>query len=665
MFSFIEHENTIKDAREQFITTGLVSSDLVRPIILNSWERCKNAGVDPEIKHASEVLSYKKLEEKRKLNQVLINVASPIMFKLQEFVRGTGFIISLADNEGYLLQVIGDDDVAETVQRGNFKPGANWSETSIGTNAIGTSIIENQALQVFSYEHYCKCSLYWTCSAAPINNPDTNEIMGVLCITGEYKRVHSHTLGMAYASAHAIENEFTLRNAWLTCEVVNNEKSQVINSISEGIIAINPTGQVTHVNKAACKLFGFNEARVLHQNINNVLGPQNRSILSAISESMEINDKQVTVFSLASQDKYSCTLTLRLIKDDSEKYQGKVIILSESKRVQKIAQQMLGNYAQFSFNVLIGNNSTFKKSVELARSSANSKSNVLLLGESGTGKEVFAQSIHNESPRKNGPFLAINCSGIPRELISSELFGYAEGTFTGAKKGGKPGKFELANGGTLFLDEIGDMPMELQSYLLRVLEEKRVMRLGSGETIPIDVRIISATNKDLWQEVKENNFRSDLFYRINVFTIKMTPLRKRKDDIEELVNYFMEKYSYLQEKTIEHISPEVLDIFKKYDWPGNIRQLQNSLERMINIARDNKLTADLIPEEISNSTSNFSGNPLNSLEDNEQKIIQELLESNNYNISKVSRELNVSRPTLYRKLEKYGMPLNKKSAEEN
>lgn len=657
MLSTSTAPETFKKAWHEFISTGNVKSTDVRPVILASWKRCRNMGVDPYQTVVPEVLTFNQLEERRRINHELISVALPIMEKLYKFVSGSGFIVSLADKEGYLLEIIGDQEVAQSAQKGNFISGANWSELSAGTNAVGTSIAIKKPLQVFSFEHYCMCSHKWTCSAAPIFSPINNQLTGVLNMTGRYENVHCHTLGMVFAAVHAIENELALRNAWMCCEVANEQKNKIIDSITEGIIAIDQQSRITQVNKISCQLIGFSETRVLYQDICNVLGPYNKPLLQIFTQNNEVTDLPVTIYNLLSQNKYQCTVTLRLIKAENGEHQGKVVLLSEIKRARNLVKQMLGNQARFTFNDLIGNNQKFLRTIELAKSAAESNSNVLLLGESGTGKEMFAQAIHNASSRKDGPFLALNCSGIPRDLMASELFGYVEGAFTGAKRGGNPGKFELADGGTLFLDEIGDMPLELQSILLRVLEEKQIMRIGSSEYIPVDVRIISATNKNLWQEVKNGNFRDDLFYRLNILTINMVPLRERKEDIVILTRYFLDKFSRQQNKTIDHISPEVLDLFTSYSWPGNVRQLQNIVERIVNTIKCNTLTIDLIPEEIRKKAFKSATNSqqLKTLERNEKELITELMEKHNNNISRVARELNVARTTLYRKLRKYGL----------
>ncbi|MBT9171634.1 MAG: Acetoin dehydrogenase operon transcriptional activator AcoR [Syntrophomonadaceae bacterium] len=649
-------QEMLKKVWQEYISGGLPQHSEIRQIVLDSWERCRKWGVSPLQTQVEEVISFQGLDNRCAKNQELISVALPIMEKLYHFVAGSGFIVSLADNEGYLLKIIGDQEIASTAQNGNFKVGANWSERSAGTNAVGTTLVVGKPLQIFAYEHYCKCSHRWTCSAAPITNPADNRFIGILCLTGLYEKVHSHTLGMVYAAAYAIENELALRNAWTCCELANSQKEKIIASMAEGVIAVNEKGEVTQINHACCQLLGFSENRALNQDIYILLGPQNNLLKKIIAQKEEVTDQQISIYNLYSRQKIQCTVTSRQIKADYNELQGKVLLLSELKRTRKLVQQILRNQAHFTFDCIIGSNEKFMRSIDHAKAAAESTSNVLLLGESGTGKEMFAQAIHNNSDRKEGPFLAINCSGIPRDLIGSELFGYAEGAFTGAKKGGNPGKFELADGGTLFLDEIGDMPLELQSVLLRVIEEKRIMRIGSSEPISVDVRIISATNKNLWLEANKGNFRDDLFYRLNVLTINIVPLRERKDDIINLAAYFLHKLANQQQKPINNIAPDAREILLSYGWPGNVRQLQNIMERIVNTIKTGTITADIIPDEIK-EVKHLTEQP-SSHQDcetgNEKIIIADLLKKYNNNLSKVAVELNIARTTLYRKLKKHG-----------
>ncbi len=298
---------------------------------------------------------------------------------------------------------------------------------------------------------------------------------------------------------------------------------------------------------------------------------------------------------------------------------------------------------------IYGKNFKFLRTLDQARMVSRSNSSVLLLGKSGTGKDIFAQAIHNASARREGPYVAINCGAIPRDLIVSELFGHEEGAFTGSRRGGNQGKFELADGGTIFLDEIAETPLELQTALLRVIEDKSISRIGGKRVRPVDVRIIAATNKDLKEEIRKGIFREDLYYRINVFTIEMVPLSERLDDIPLLVEAFIKKFEGIMGKKIEKMDEQIIKIFMAYPWPGNIRELQNTIERMMNYVQTSMLTVDLIPVEISRGS---ESGEINSPADFERHMISNML---NLNLSKneIARRLKVSRPTLYRKRKKH------------
>lgn len=299
-----------------------------------------------------------------------------------------------------------------------------------------------------------------------------------------------------------------------------------------------------------------------------------------------------------------------------------------------------------------------KETVEVARMAARSSSNVLIEGESGTGKELFAQAIHNASRRSAGAFVAVNCGAIPRELIASELFGYTEGAFTGAKKGGNPGKFELADGGTLFLDEIGDMPLEQQVALLRVIQDKSISRIGSNQVIPVDVRIICATNKNLLELMQTGRFRQDLYYRLNVINLRILPLRERKEDIPLLFEHFLQQ---MNQEVSQLSRKDFIERLLSYDWPGNVRELQNTVERMVHLEHmpdrswHNHIGQNMMLPAGQNSGSDVSIQQANARFKNEQveqqrRLIIRLLEIHQGNVSKVAKEMGISRSTLYRKM---------------
>jgi two-component system, NtrC family, response regulator len=310
---------------------------------------------------------------------------------------------------------------------------------------------------------------------------------------------------------------------------------------------------------------------------------------------------------------------------------------------------------RYSFDQIYGKSRIMKECLDLAKRVAPTDSTVLLEGETGTGKELFAQSIHNGSPRRKKPFIAVNCSAFPKDLLESEVFGYRKGAFTGANSD-KKGLFEEAHEGTLFLDEIGEMNLELQAKLLRFLEEKSFTRIGDTKPVQVDIRIIASTNRNLQAEIQQEHFRSDLYYRLSVFKILVPPLRERIMDVEDLANHFLKFYSLKTNKKITGMEPEFLKKLKEYDWPGNTRELKNMIERAVILADNGVLTLDLLPYEIiapvkTRSSSDFEG----TMEELEKLHIRKILAVTKGNKTRAAEKLGIGVPTLYRKLEKYGL----------
>lgn len=315
--------------------------------------------------------------------------------------------------------------------------------------------------------------------------------------------------------------------------------------------------------------------------------------------------------------------------------------------------------AKYSWDNIVGESERMVQAKYMARRAAQTSSNVLLLGKSGTGKELFAHAIHNGSNRSHYPFVKVNCAAIPSELLESELFGYEEGAFTGAKKGGKIGKFELSNGGSIFLDEIGDMPLKMQAKLLRILQEKEVERVGSNKSQKIDVRVIAATNQDLKELVAKGEFREDLYYRLNVMSIEIPSLNERGNDVEQLAHRLLDKLSNQMGKYVKGFSTNALDYLICHNWPGNVRELENVLERAINLTDSDTILPVHLPVYITQSSKKISKGPIRSLkevvEDTEKEAIVRCLEYTQGNKLKTAKLLNISRSSLYDKIEKYGL----------
>lgn len=631
----------------------------VRKEIKDSWERSIENNISPFIKANHVILSPHQLEKKREENKEFLEVALPIIQNIFEFIKGSGFVVALADCEGVLLRVLGDEEGLEFTKRANFIEGAKWSEDVMGTNAVGLCLIEKKPVQVYGYEHFCICAYNSTCSAAPVRNPE-GKIIGILDITGPFEKVHYHTLGMAVAGANAIENQLVIRKAYRENILAHQYKTFIMDSVSEGILSTDNFGYITHINRTAASILQLEPDKATGQNLAQILGndENNYYFINLVRSRRAVIDKPVTI--TTNKQKIRCTVSCTQLTDLDGRDLGRVVLLQDFQRINKLVNKITGARAKIHFNDIIGKDERFLAAVRLARAAAASDCNVLLLGESGTGKDMFAQAIHNASIRAKGPFIAINCGAIPKELIASELFGYEEGAFTGARKGGSPGKFELADQGTIFLDEIGEMPIDAQATLLRALEDQMIMRVGGKEYLPVNVRVIASTNRDLFQEVKKNNFRQDLYYRLSTMVITLPPLRERKSDIQELVLHFIQRAAQRVEKNIEGIDPEALNILLSYSWPGNIRELQNAIEHAVILATQSQITKELLPMEVLTYSSSDVFYPSDeektnsSIRDLEKKVICDYL-SKYGNKKDVARYLGISRSTLYRKLKEYGI----------
>ncbi len=426
----------------------------------------------------------------------------------------------------------------------------------------------------------------------------------------------------------------------------------VLDFVHDGIVVANEKGTITFLNPLAEKVFLVKKEEALGKNIAEItlMTRINNVLNTGMPEIQQIQELDTSTI---------MTNTIPIVVDGGIK--GVVVTFQEIAEIQDAEQKIRKNLhskgllARYSFRDILTCDPRMKKLIEVAKEYARTDATILIEGESGTGKEVLAQSIHAESSRASEPFLAINCAALPPLLLESELFGYEEGAFTGAKKGGKMGLFEMAHKGTIFLDEIGEMDHHIQARLLRVLEEKQVMRLGSSKIVPVNIRIISATNADLKKKVNEGQFRIDLYYRLNVLHLRTIPLREMKADIEYLALYYIRKYNELYGRQIEHLSSEVLDFLKEYQFPGNTRELKNVLERIVLTAKSDYITMESISF-IVQELSSLNDTTQTQLEDIlsgtmleiKEKVIHKVLRQENYNKSYTARRLGIDRSTIER-----------------
>lgn len=654
--SFLQKMNKIKKAWKKFITTDEIDTSVIRPIIADSWKRCKLAGVDPYSKRPTGTLNNKEMKALLERNKHLIEVSWPILKMIGEMIRGSGFRVDLVDKDGYFLKILSDMEILEESKKLGSVIGASRSELVAGTNGIAIALSTEKSIQILGPEHYNIYHHSWTCSAAPIYDPSGN-IAGAVNMSGNYRLLHKHTLGMVVSIANAIESALKTEEKVFELSINNKFLNTIIESISDGLIVINKKGEITHLNSIAGKILRKESPEAIGKPIDKLIRT-NFSLLNILNNRKGYLEKEIIVTPLygkKSSQRYF--LTEKVVEDSEGKSQGVTALFKEMKKVHRLVGNFIGANTRYNFSSIIGNNIRLMKAINLAKVASVSSCKILIQGESGTGKEIIAQAIHNNSNRKSKPFIAINCAAIPRDLVESELFGYEGGAFTGARKEGRPGKFELAEGGTLFLDEIESMPLEAQPKLLRILESNQLMRVGGNKIIPTNVRIISSSNKDLLLAAKEGNFREDLYYRLNTVTVDIPPLRDRKNDIPILVKYICGKIGRKLNKNNIEIDEKALKFLCDYNWPGNIRELENVIESAILLSKNSKITIEAIPENIKRFKSNKlyikDDKGVNSLIDIEKDAIFKVLKEVKGNISKASRALGIDRSTLYRKIKKF------------
>jgi len=626
-------------------------------LIRTSHQRSQTYGVPTSRKFPENELSKSDFEARLEENDELISHASYIIYQLFKTVTGSGFFINLTDDQGCILIIKGDDEVMREAEKLQMVEGAYMNESSIGTNSMGLAIHEQKPVQVTAQEHFISAYHNWTCSAAPIMLDD--QVIGCINMTGHADLVHPHTLGMVISAAHAIENIISQQQALQKLETSNQFAFAMMNNLAFGVMAINISDEVEWVNDTACRLINIRRTDLLSKDMNSLMANWRR-IKRIILNELKFIDEH-TSFNIP-EIKEQFLFNAYVIRGENSNMHGYLLTFRPFSRIVNLIRKYQNHHTRFSFENIVAESPAMKQLVKNGQQVATKPSTILLSGESGTGKEVLAQSIHNASLRKDGPFIALNCGAIASTLIESELFGYEEGAFTGAKKGGAPGKFELANHGTLFLDEVGDMPLDMQVKLLRCIQEGYVTRVGGKEEIRVDVRIIAASNKNLQQEVEKGKFRLDLYYRLNVINLHVPALRDRKADILHMARFFASEKAEKMGKPMPFIDSNVSSSLENYSWPGNVRELENMMERFVvldgnidSLLNQNNTESNQKPTTaVQDANQDFTPQTLAEIEKN---AIISCLKTYDFNISKASKVLNVSRNTLYLKIKKYNISL--------
>ena len=633
-------------------------------VIQKSHARSILNGLEEDRLFPRKILRGRELEILLDNNQYLIETSLPFIKNLYTLVKGSGFVITLTDSEGCILELTGDTDTMRDASLFEMIPGAYMNEESVGTNAMALAIEEDRPIQLTAQEHFINAYHRWTCSSSPIHNID-EEIIGVLNLMGKKDQVHPHTLGLVVATVNSIEQQF--RNLKLNKDLSETSGflDAVINNLSYATFTLNTLGYINRVNKTAVKIFDISRSELFGKHISKYLNRW-QEIWNAVQSGDKMLDEEVTVHGMPKSGVFVMS-AMPILTEDNQ-FNGVVLTFRDMKRVYNMVNKYTGMKAHYTFSDIIGSSPNMRRLIEFAEKVSDSPSTILINGESGTGKEVFAQSIHNASSRRDAGFVAVNCGAIPEQLFESELFGYDDGAFTGARKGGKPGKFELANGGTLLLDEVGEMPTDMQVKLLRALQEGVITRVGGNKPIPVDVRIIAATNKDLKMLVDEKKFRLDLYYRLSVIPLKIPALRERGEDIRTLIEFFLRSKAFKLKKNIPELDSEVYQILMRYEWPGNVRELENFIEKTVNL--DGAIMLDveneqafrqkyLNPEATKKGKDSVmaDSSPIRSLAEIEKDAILCTLERLNGNKTQVAKLLGIGRNTLYLKAKQYGIRL--------
>lgn len=625
---------------ERFVAGQEVDLSDVPPFTREAWVRSKKAGIDPAISRAP----WEELPSDPEILRAEIewlSCAEPVLALLQSILTEPHQLFGVTDHRCRILYTQGGPKAKAKAEEIRAIPGGKFREEDIGANAGGTVLHTGIPLQLTRQEHYCVNWQNWIAQGAPIHDPTTNEILGVVFSAGYQEFSNPRALELVIRAAAMIETGVREQETRARLSVLERFTQLTIRYPSEGLLAIDKRGYLLAVNPPAEKML-LPYSQLIGRRVQDL--PLLREQLGQLATArpteppfLQERLPGATIFPVS-----------------AERAAGAVLLLPQlSRPVPKTSSQQSWT-ATYTFADLVGHSPHFRECLDLAYQASQHTWPVLLLGESGTGKELLAHAIHNASPRRQGPFVVFNCAGVSDDLIGTELFGYAEGTFTGALKGGKAGKVQLAHQGTLFLDDVDSMPLKMQATVLRVLEDSQVVPLGGQKPQWVDIRVIAAANCDLEQAVQEGRFRHDLYHRLHVLPVRVPPLRERVEDIALLAKHFLSRHA-----PSVSLTEEALELLAGYAWPGNVRELRNVLIAAAARAPQGLLTPSVLPLMLARSPSPVAAAPPSSLrllKDSETKLIARTLQQTQ-SVPQAASLLGLHYSTLYRKLKKYGIDL--------
>ncbi len=643
MTSFKAPQDLLRQARRALLSHGDLSTVPLQDRLLRSWQRSLSAGLSPLGRLIeTDRVAEPDLRRQQTQQRDFIAHAAPVMEYLYDQVRSTESMVILSDRQGLLVHVEGDPLFLDKAERVALTPGAIWREEVRGTNAIGTALAEGAAVEVHGQEHFLERNGFLTCAAAPIRDP-LGVLLGVIDISGDQRSRHPHTHGLVRTAARMVENSLFAAASRGAARLHLHPRAEGIGTLAEGAVALAEDGWIIGATPAGLEMLGMRAADLGARRIDDVLDVSSGELFDrARQQPREIH--RLTRHN-------GGQLFLRLEIDPAPLH------LTTPRRDDSAPAAATPPDA---LAALDSGDLQISAVVSKLRRVLGKPISILLAGESGVGKERFARAIHASGPRRDAPYVALNCAALPENLIEAELFGYAPGAFTGARKEGSPGRLREADGGTLFLDEIGDMPLALQARLLRVLQEREVTPLGGGATVKVDFALICASHRNLRQDVEAGRFRSDLYYRINGLPLTLPALRERSD-LAATVQRVL--HATAPDRPLR-LTPDVLAAFLAYRWPGNLRQLASALQTATALLDDDEhviawhhLPDDLRDEIEADARLSERRTTLRDAADEDTlkslafSVIEKTLTACRGNISAAARRLGISRNTLYRRLE--------------
>jgi transcriptional regulator of acetoin/glycerol metabolism len=641
----------------------------MRPEVTALWhQRSRDLGLRESDIPDFTTVSSTELSHVIDRNRILYSHAVPVMETLYDQIRNTDSMVILTDHRGLIIHALGDDDFLEKAGRVALRTGVLWSEENKGTNGIGTALSDGRPTLVHADDHYLRSNRFLTCSCAPIADTSGNTI-GAIDVSGDRASYHRHTMALVRMSAQMIENHVFADTYAQAVRIHFHTRPEFIGTLVEGMIAFNPAGRCLAANRSAQFQLGLSPSALTTHTISSLFGLS----MSTLYDHYRTANPALLSLCMhngvaihARAELHALPAMIHGMSEGREaRLQARPSADLPAVPVARAQSQPPAN--TWTLDDLATGDPQIARTIAKVRQIQGHDIPVLILGETGTGKELLAQAIHNESARRERPFVAVNCASIPESLIEAELFGYEEGAFTGARKRGSMGKMQLANGGTLFLDEIGDMNFNLQARLLRVLQDRMVTPLGSIKSIAVNVAVICATNRNLQEMIQQGQFRRDLYYRLNGLVVKLPPLHARTD-LEALIARILDDGH--EPDAPRRVAPDVLALFGRHAWPGNLRQLTNVLRTArIMATGEPAIRVDHLPDDFvedlatdaspdvpaikpaqaspsaAQSVVPGSGASMNDLQ---ASAIALAISRCGGNVSAAARALNVSRNTIYR-----------------